>query len=148
MTLKLNFSPNPWCVCFSQEAQRENTFLRAQFAERGDCAAQETAEAERRLGAMETETRRLTEALKEAGAQHAEELGKQEERVRGTHTITTHTPSQHTPSYTHHHNTHTITTHTITTHTITTHSTVQQHNRKQLSQKPPHHRKPVRASPP
>ncbi|XP_046887258.1 centrosomal protein of 85 kDa isoform X1 [Hypomesus transpacificus] len=70
------------CLLRLQEAQRENTFLRAQFAERSDCAAQEVAEAERRLGAVETETRRLTEALTEAGAQHTEELGKQEERIR------------------------------------------------------------------
>ncbi len=50
---------------FSREAQRENVFLRAQFAERADCAALEKAEAERRLGAVEAETRRLTDSLKE-----------------------------------------------------------------------------------
>lgn len=64
-----------------QEAQRENAFLRAQFAERTDCAALEKAEAERRLGAVEAETRRLTESLKEACERHAEEMKKQEERV-------------------------------------------------------------------
>ncbi|XP_014866000.1 PREDICTED: centrosomal protein of 85 kDa isoform X1 [Poecilia mexicana] len=65
-----------------QEAQRENAFLRAQFAERTDCAALEKAEAERRLGAVEAETRRLTESLKEACERHAEEMKKQEERIR------------------------------------------------------------------
>lgn len=65
-----------------QEAQRENAFLRAQFAERTDCAALEKAEAERRLGAVEAETRRLTESLKETIEKHAEEMKKQEERIR------------------------------------------------------------------
>lgn len=64
-----------------QEVQRENVFLRAQFAECTDCAALEKAEAERRLGAMEAETRRLTESLKETCERHAEEMKKQEERV-------------------------------------------------------------------
>lgn len=64
-----------------QELQRENVFLRAQFAECSDCAAQEKAEAERRLGAVEAETRRLTESLKETCDRHAEEMKKQEERV-------------------------------------------------------------------
>lgn len=65
----------------SQEAQRENVFLRAQFAERTDCVALEKAEAERRLGAVEAETRRLTDSLKETCERHAEEMKKQEERV-------------------------------------------------------------------
>ena len=121
------------CVCPPQEAQRENTFLRAQFAERSDCAAQEVAEAERRLGAVETETRRLTEALTEAGAQHTEELGKQEERVREhthTHTIThTHTPPHtHTHTHTHKH------THTHQhTHTNTDTHTHNKHTHRQAS---------------
>lgn len=65
----------------SQEAQRENAFLRAQFSERTDCIALEKVEAERRLGAVEAETRRLTESLKETCERHAEEIKKQEERV-------------------------------------------------------------------
>lgn len=65
-----------------QEAQRENAFLRAQFAERTDCASLEKAEAERRLGAVEAETRRLTESLKETIERHGEEMKKQEERIR------------------------------------------------------------------
>ncbi|XP_026149022.1 centrosomal protein of 85 kDa [Mastacembelus armatus] len=70
------------CMLRLQEAQRENAFLRAQFTERTDCAAMEKAEAERRLGAVEAETRRLTDSLKEASERHAEEMKKQEERIR------------------------------------------------------------------
>ncbi|XP_017293688.1 centrosomal protein of 85 kDa isoform X2 [Kryptolebias marmoratus] len=70
------------CMLRLQEAQRENAFLRAQFSERTDCVALEKAEAERRLGAVEAETRRLTESLKEACERHTEEMKKQEERIR------------------------------------------------------------------
>ncbi|XP_041843588.1 centrosomal protein of 85 kDa [Melanotaenia boesemani] len=70
------------CMLRLQEAQRENAFLRAQFTERTDCVALEKAEAEHRLGAVEAETRRLTENLKEACERHAEEMKKQEERIR------------------------------------------------------------------
>ncbi|XP_042346396.1 centrosomal protein of 85 kDa isoform X1 [Plectropomus leopardus] len=70
------------CMLRLQEAQRENAFLRAQFTERTDCVALEKAEAERRLGAVEAETRRLTDSLKETCERHAEEMKKQEERIR------------------------------------------------------------------
>lgn len=70
------------CMLRLQEAQRENVFLRAQFTERTDCVALEKAEAERRLGAVEAETRRLTDSLKETCERHAEEMKKQEERIR------------------------------------------------------------------
>ncbi|CAL8355002.1 unnamed protein product [Arctogadus glacialis] len=70
------------CMLRLQEAQRENAFLRAQFAERADCAVMEQAEAERRLGAVEAESRHLTDALRESGERHGEELRKQEERIR------------------------------------------------------------------
>ncbi|KAJ3598331.1 hypothetical protein NHX12_001842 [Muraenolepis orangiensis] len=70
------------CLLRLQEVQRENTFLRAQFAERADCAAQDHAEADRRLGAMEVESRQLTDALREGAERHGEELRKQEERIR------------------------------------------------------------------
>ncbi|XP_030215373.1 centrosomal protein of 85 kDa isoform X1 [Gadus morhua] len=70
------------CMLRLQEAQRENAFLRAQFAERAECAAMEQAEAERRLGGVEAETRHLTDALRESGERHGEELRKQEERIR------------------------------------------------------------------
>ncbi|MCJ8745376.1 hypothetical protein PDJAM_G00129620 [Pangasius djambal] len=70
------------CLLRLQEAQRENAFLRAQFAERSDSFAQEKLEADRRLGAVEAETQRLSESLKESAEKHAEELKKQEERIR------------------------------------------------------------------
>lgn len=70
------------CMLRLQEAQRENAFLRAQFTERTDCATLEKVEAERRLGTVEAETRRLTDSLKEACERHAEEMKKQEERIR------------------------------------------------------------------
>ncbi|KAF3691734.1 Centrosomal protein of 85 kDa [Channa argus] len=70
------------CMLRLQEAQRENAFLRAQFSERTDCVVLEKAEAERRLGTVEAETRRLTESLKETCERHAEEMKKQEERIR------------------------------------------------------------------
>ncbi|XP_068612478.1 centrosomal protein of 85 kDa [Brachionichthys hirsutus] len=70
------------CMLRLQEAQRENVFLRAQFAQRTDCVALEKAEAERRLGAVEAETRRLSDCLKETCERHAEEMKKQEERIR------------------------------------------------------------------
>ncbi|XP_040900436.1 centrosomal protein of 85 kDa isoform X1 [Toxotes jaculatrix] len=70
------------CMLRLQEAQRENAFLRAQFTERTDCVALEKAEAERRLGAVEAETRRLTDSLKETCERHGEEMKKQEERIR------------------------------------------------------------------
>ncbi|XP_077455192.1 centrosomal protein of 85 kDa [Stigmatopora argus] len=70
------------CLFRLQEAQRENAFLRAQFAERVDCAAIEKADAERRLGAVEAETRRLTDSLKETCERHTEEMKKQEERIK------------------------------------------------------------------
>lgn len=74
-------------VCARQEAQRENAFLRAQFAERSDSFAQEKLEADRRLGAVEVETQRLSESLKESAEKHAEELKKQEERVSTAQTL-------------------------------------------------------------
>ncbi|XP_073702905.1 centrosomal protein of 85 kDa isoform X2 [Garra rufa] len=70
------------CLLRLQEAQRENAFLRAQFAERSDCFTKEKLEADRRLGAVEAETQRLNEILKESSEKHAEELKKQEERIR------------------------------------------------------------------
>uniref|UniRef100_A0A8C2ASS8 Centrosomal protein 85 n=1 Tax=Cyprinus carpio TaxID=7962 RepID=A0A8C2ASS8_CYPCA len=70
------------CLLRLQEAQRENAFLRAQFAERNDCFTKEKLEADRRLGAVEAETQHLNEVLKESSEKHAEELKKQEERIR------------------------------------------------------------------
>ncbi|XP_051999491.1 centrosomal protein of 85 kDa [Xyrauchen texanus] len=70
------------CLLRLQEAQRENAFLRAQFAERNDCFSKEKLEADRRLGAVEAEMQRLNEILKESSEKHSEELKKQEERIR------------------------------------------------------------------
>ncbi|XP_073782636.1 centrosomal protein of 85 kDa isoform X4 [Danio rerio] len=70
------------CLLRLQEAQRENAFLRAQFAERNNCFTKDKLEADRRLGAVETEMQRLNEVLKESSEKHAEELKKQEERIR------------------------------------------------------------------
>ncbi|TRY96038.1 hypothetical protein DNTS_021158 [Danionella cerebrum] len=70
------------CLLRLQEAQRENAFLRAQFADCNDCFAKEKLEADRRLGTVEAEMQRLDEALKESTTKHAEELKKQEERIR------------------------------------------------------------------
>ncbi|MGH0177941.1 UNVERIFIED_CONTAM: hypothetical protein FKN15_076333 [Acipenser sinensis] len=66
-----------------QEAQRENTFLRAQFADQTSSFNKEKAEAERKLAAVEAEVRKLSETLKETTQKHSEEMKKQEERVRG-----------------------------------------------------------------
>ena len=84
------------CVFLWQEAQRENAFLRAQFAERSDGLAKEKAEAERRLGAVEAETRRVTESLRESDEKHAEELKRQEERVSTSHAHTSISSILHT----------------------------------------------------
>ncbi|XP_066499423.1 centrosomal protein of 85 kDa [Hoplias malabaricus] len=70
------------CLLRLQEAQRENAFLRSQFAECSETLAQDKLEAERRLAAVEAETHRLSEALKESKEKHTEELKKQEERIR------------------------------------------------------------------
>ncbi|KAG9283854.1 centrosomal protein of 85 kDa [Astyanax mexicanus] len=70
------------CLLRLQEAQRENVFLRSQFAECSDSLAQEKLEAERRLAAVEVETQRLSETLKESREKHSEELKKQEDRIR------------------------------------------------------------------
>ncbi|XP_051575762.1 centrosomal protein of 85 kDa-like isoform X2 [Myxocyprinus asiaticus] len=70
------------CLLRLQEAQRENAFLRVQFAERKDCFTKEKLEADRRVSAVEGETQRLNTVLKESSEKHAEELKKQEERIR------------------------------------------------------------------
>ncbi|KAM4030810.1 centrosomal protein of 85 kDa isoform 2-T3 [Anomaloglossus baeobatrachus] len=62
-----------------QDLQREITFLRAQFADRNDSHSREKAELEKKLCAVESESR----GLKEAAQNHSEEMKKQEERVKG-----------------------------------------------------------------
>ncbi|KAM6314092.1 centrosomal protein of 85 kDa [Podargus strigoides] len=66
-----------------QELQRENTFLRAQFTEKTECLSKEKIELERKLAAAELDAKLIRESLKETMQKHAEELKKQEERVKG-----------------------------------------------------------------
>ncbi|NXA06256.1 CEP85 protein, partial [Sapayoa aenigma] len=66
-----------------QELQRENTFLRAQFTEKTESLSKENIELERKLAAAEVDVKLIRESLKETAQKHAEELKKQEERVKG-----------------------------------------------------------------
>ncbi|KAM8997308.1 centrosomal protein of 85 kDa isoform 2-T3 [Ara ararauna] len=66
-----------------QELQRENTFLRAQFTEKTESLSKEKIELERKLAAAEVDAKLIRESLKEIMQKHAEELKKQEERVKG-----------------------------------------------------------------
>ncbi|NXP01037.1 CEP85 protein, partial [Certhia brachydactyla] len=71
------------CMLRMQELQRENTFLRAQFTEKTESLSKENIELERKLAAAEVDVKLVRESLKEAVQKHAEELKKQEERVKG-----------------------------------------------------------------
>ncbi|NXP76677.1 CEP85 protein, partial [Ramphastos sulfuratus] len=66
-----------------QELQRENAFLRAQFTEKTESLSKEKIELERKLAAAEVDAKLIRESLKEMMQKHAEELKKQEERVKG-----------------------------------------------------------------
>ncbi|NWT72336.1 CEP85 protein, partial [Prunella himalayana] len=66
-----------------QELQRENSFLRAQFTEKTESLSKEKIELERKLAAAEVDVKLVRESLKETVQKHAEELKKQEERVKG-----------------------------------------------------------------
>ncbi|NXO62455.1 CEP85 protein, partial [Phainopepla nitens] len=66
-----------------QELQRENTFLRAQFTEKTESLSKENIELQRKLAAAEVDVKLVRESLKETVQKHAEELKKQEERVKG-----------------------------------------------------------------
>ncbi|XP_068015138.1 centrosomal protein of 85 kDa isoform X1 [Melanerpes formicivorus] len=66
-----------------QELQRENVFLRAQFTEKTEALSKEKIELERKLAAAEVDAKLIRESLKETMQKHAEELKKQEERVKG-----------------------------------------------------------------
>ncbi|XP_021230899.1 centrosomal protein of 85 kDa isoform X2 [Numida meleagris] len=66
-----------------QELQRENTFLRAQFTEKTESLSKEKIELERKLAAAEVDAKLIRETLKENMQKHAEDLKKQEERVKG-----------------------------------------------------------------
>ncbi|CAN8200448.1 unnamed protein product [Coccothraustes coccothraustes] len=71
------------CMLRMQELQRENTFLRAQFTEKTECLSKENIELERKLAAAEMDVKLVRESLKKTVQKHAEELKKQEERVKG-----------------------------------------------------------------
>ncbi|NXC40696.1 CEP85 protein, partial [Penelope pileata] len=66
-----------------QELQRENTFLRAQFTEKTESLSKEKIELERKLAAAEVDAKLVRETMKETMQKHAEDLKKQEERVKG-----------------------------------------------------------------
>lgn len=64
-----------------QELQRENTFLRAQFAQKTEAMSKEKIELERKLSASEVEIQLIRESLRMALQKHSEEGKKHEERV-------------------------------------------------------------------
>ncbi|KAB1268632.1 Centrosomal protein of 85 kDa [Camelus dromedarius] len=71
------------CLLRLQELQRENTFLRAQFAQKTEALSKEKVELEKKLSASEVEVQLIRESLKVALQKHSEEGKKQEERVKG-----------------------------------------------------------------
>nr|XP_042700615.1 centrosomal protein of 85 kDa isoform X2 [Chrysemys picta bellii]XP_042700616.1 centrosomal protein of 85 kDa isoform X2 [Chrysemys picta bellii]XP_042700617.1 centrosomal protein of 85 kDa isoform X2 [Chrysemys picta bellii] len=71
------------CMLRMQELQRENSFLRAQFTEKTESLSKEKIELEKKLAASEVDAKLIRETLKETVQKHAEELKKQEERVKG-----------------------------------------------------------------
>ncbi|XP_072606781.1 centrosomal protein of 85 kDa isoform X3 [Vulpes vulpes] len=70
------------CLLRLQELQRENTFLRAQFAQKTEALSKEKIELEKKLSASEVEIQLIRESLKVALQKHSEEGKKQEERKR------------------------------------------------------------------
>ncbi|XP_027631941.1 centrosomal protein of 85 kDa isoform X2 [Tupaia chinensis] len=72
------------CLLRLQELQRENTFLRAQFAQKTEALSKEKMELEKKLSASEVEIQLIRESLKMALQKHTEEGKKQEERVKGS----------------------------------------------------------------
>nr|XP_002750508.3 centrosomal protein of 85 kDa isoform X2 [Callithrix jacchus]XP_035164120.2 centrosomal protein of 85 kDa isoform X2 [Callithrix jacchus]XP_035164121.2 centrosomal protein of 85 kDa isoform X2 [Callithrix jacchus] len=71
------------CLLRLQELQRENTFLRAQFAQKTEALSKDRIELEKKLSASEVEVQLIRESLKVALQKHSEEAKKQEERVKG-----------------------------------------------------------------
>lgn len=71
------------CLLRLQELQRENTFLRAQFAQKTEALSKEKIELEKKLSASEVEVQLIRESLRVALQKHSEEGKKQEERVKG-----------------------------------------------------------------
>ncbi|KAB0340894.1 hypothetical protein FD755_024636, partial [Muntiacus reevesi] len=70
------------CLLRLQELQRENTFLRAQFAQKTEALSKEKIELEKKLSASEVEVQLIRESLRVALQKHSEEGKKQEERAR------------------------------------------------------------------
>ncbi|XP_070620269.1 centrosomal protein of 85 kDa [Erythrolamprus reginae] len=66
----------------TQELQRENIFLRAQFTEKTESLNKEKIELERKLAASEAGIKRIQEIHKETVQKHTVELKKQEERIK------------------------------------------------------------------
>ncbi|XP_043853814.1 centrosomal protein of 85 kDa isoform X3 [Dromiciops gliroides] len=66
-----------------KELQRENTFLRAQFAQKTEVLSKEKMELEKKLSASEVDAQLIRESLRVALQKHSEEGKKQEERVKG-----------------------------------------------------------------
>ncbi|KAM5246851.1 centrosomal protein of 85 kDa [Ctenodactylus gundi] len=71
------------CLLRLQELQRENTFLRAQFAQKTEALSKEKIELEKKLSASEVEVQLIRESLRVTLQKHSEEGKKQEERVKG-----------------------------------------------------------------
>ncbi|XP_029475130.1 centrosomal protein of 85 kDa isoform X2 [Rhinatrema bivittatum] len=71
------------CMMRLQEMQRENSFLRAQFAEKAESFSKEKSDLEKKLAASEVDVKELQKILKETTQKHTEEMKKQEERVKG-----------------------------------------------------------------
>ncbi|XP_036770738.1 centrosomal protein of 85 kDa isoform X3 [Manis pentadactyla] len=71
------------CLLRLQELQRENTFLRAQFAQKTEALSKEKIELEKKLSTSEVEVQLIRESLKMALQKQSEEGKKQEERVKG-----------------------------------------------------------------
>ncbi|XP_040612329.1 centrosomal protein of 85 kDa isoform X2 [Mesocricetus auratus] len=70
------------CLLRLQELQRENTFLRAQFAQKTEALSKEKMELEKKLSASEVEIQLIRESLKVTLQKHSEEGKKQEERLK------------------------------------------------------------------
>ncbi|XP_033083546.1 centrosomal protein of 85 kDa isoform X5 [Trachypithecus francoisi] len=70
------------CLLRLQELQRENTFLRAQFAQKTEALSREKIDLEKKLSASEVEVQLIRESLKVALQKHSEEVKKQEERLK------------------------------------------------------------------
>ncbi|GCC26815.1 centrosomal protein of 85 kDa isoform X1 [Chiloscyllium punctatum] len=71
------------CILRLQESLRENTFLRAQYAERTETLTNEKLEMEKKLTGTEVEIRRLNDRLKENTQKHMDDMKRMEEKVRG-----------------------------------------------------------------